>query len=688
MRRILIVLVLLALSLGLASALTVTGTVVSADGKPIKGANVLLYLSLFGDRTTHDLLTDAQGGYSVEVEIDPALLQQDEPLGMIVAYAPGYALARAQFKKSGNVITLNPGTSISGVVTDAGGKPLAGVSVALHSCRDRDNNYAFVFEEWRARFTVTSAPDGSWTLPGIPQTGTALVYLDDDRYVHEQQQVTLAAGEKTNPVRFTARPGATVTGRVLTPPGAPAADAYIYAYPQQNTLRASTGSSKTAADGSYRITGLATGSYAISADSEKQAWIAEPLKDITLTEGKETAAPDLHAHSGAVLEDTVVDAETGTPIPGVQIAILRGKNEQAAGRLSTDNNGHFLYRTEPEQMALLSMQPQRGYLRMLDTEAVPVDLQEGKTVTVVLKLHKGLSVTGTVSDGEGKPVVGAGFSLWLPYSKNGERSQNDTNVSFITDQQGHFELTGLPAGLGTLTLNQANNNKFAEWEQRTPQTIQLPAKEPIAVKVTRLVMQTVTGRVVDTQQRPQAGVTVDISVSNEAGNQQHLTAVTGEDGGYQLAKIPIGYQVSLFSLEKAGYRQFIDHTLSKAGKDTIIDAVLGDALLDGTVLDAETGTPIPGAQIMILRGKNDQADWLNTDRNGNFFYRTQSAQVMVVVSNPPDGYLKMADTEAVKVNLQAGKTVAAVLKLRKGLSVTGTVIDGQDKPVSGLGVSC
>ena len=48
---------------------------------------------------------------------------------------------------------------------------------------------------------------------------------------------------------------------------------------------------------------------------------------------------------------------------------------------------------------------------------------KGKTVTVVVKLHKGLTVTGTVTDEEGKPVAGANFSLRMPYREDGARSQ-------------------------------------------------------------------------------------------------------------------------------------------------------------------------------------------------------------------------------------------------------------------------
>ena len=156
MFRTLAVCALFALSLGLVSAATVTGKVIGAWGKPVKGANV--YLMLYGEQKAVDLRTDDAGGFAVEVDL--ILPRQGERLGQLFAYAPGYALTQAELKTDGNVIPLDPGTTLSGTVVDETGKPLAGVAVCLA-----------VPEEWIARFTAHSGADGSWTLPGIPLAG-------------------------------------------------------------------------------------------------------------------------------------------------------------------------------------------------------------------------------------------------------------------------------------------------------------------------------------------------------------------------------------------------------------------------------------------------------------------------------------------------------------------------------------
>ena len=89
-----------------------------------------------------------------------------------------------------------------------------------------------------------------------------------------------------------------------------------------------------------------------------------------------------------------------------------------------------------------------------------MELQDGKTVTVVLKLRKGLTVTGTVTDEEGKPVAGVDFCIRMPYDLNNAwmENRNDTEVHFTTDQQGHFTVSGLPAGKGTLMLSRQSSD--------------------------------------------------------------------------------------------------------------------------------------------------------------------------------------------------------------------------------------
>ena len=169
-------------------------------------------------------------------------------------------------------------------MVDTTGQPLAGITLSLLDVQHADNAHG-AFDNWYGEFKVTSAGDGSWTLPGVPLGSIATISLADARYAREQRNITLAADAAPAPVSFTAHPGARLTGRILTPEGTPATDALVsITVPGAASLRKTDVAAL--ADGSYCFTGLAAGNYTITTRSKQQAWMADPLKDIALVEGQ------------------------------------------------------------------------------------------------------------------------------------------------------------------------------------------------------------------------------------------------------------------------------------------------------------------------------------------------------------------------------------------------------------------
>ena len=662
MRRIIVLLSLLVLSLGVATAATVTGKVVGPDGQPISGADIFVSLFLTGERQTLNLVTDAVGGYAFDVDL--TLQAQRSSLASLTVYAPGYALADANLMEAaGNVVTLTPATDLRGTVVDAAGKPLAGIPVRLQYVQPTPQQYVSLPTEWYERFTAVTDAEGAWALPGIPRAGTVAVTLNDDRYVRERQLIKLIAGEPAPAVQFTARPGAALAGRVLTPEGAPAADARVSVYLPETAV---SGLGKTAADGSYRITGLATGKYRITAFSEKQEWIVEPLTGVAVTEGAETAAPDLHARTGAVLEGTVTDAETGRPIPGATAMFTFGGGPEGQARrygLRTDAKGHFFQRMLPAPGKLTVDNPPRGYLKILEKDGMAVDLQEGKTAAVTLQLRKGLTVTGTVVDQHGKPAAGVPCYINMPYDNAAEWSSNDTQVHFTTDEQGHFEASGLPPGKGTLGLS-IPFDQPSEWEMPERLEIEVPAKEPLTITVTRKAMNAVTGRVVDANNLPLPGVTATFGARFGRGGQpQTVTAVTDDDGRYRLANIPEGTTVNLLTVTKEGYCRLPTGPLTNGGKATIDDAVMAacDATVRGTVRDAG-GLPV--ADATVVSAESGLSVRAVTDAAGAFTLTEQpsAGELHLAAATPAGGGLAACTGNAAEVliTIKPGKVAKPI----------------------------
>ena len=128
--------------------------------------------------------------------------------------------------------------------------------------------------------------------------------------------------------------------------------------------------------------------------------------------------PDLHTHLGAVLEGMLVDAETAMPVTGsATIQVYSGDSidyQSQRAPFWTEQNGHFRYRTPPGKLLLLVNDPPYGYLRPQNAEAVWVELQEGKTTPITLKVHQGRTITGTLIDDAGKPALGVYSFLCNP----------------------------------------------------------------------------------------------------------------------------------------------------------------------------------------------------------------------------------------------------------------------------------
>ena len=81
--------------------------------------------------------------------------------------------------------------------------------------------------------------------------------------------VTVAAGQALNTVNATVRQGGTLTGKVLGPTGAPLSGVRVNVYTKDESLV--TRFSFTAADGTFKVTGLTTGLYFVSAEPEGTA---------------------------------------------------------------------------------------------------------------------------------------------------------------------------------------------------------------------------------------------------------------------------------------------------------------------------------------------------------------------------------------------------------------------------------
>ncbi len=402
---------------------------------------------------------------------------------------------------------LVPGGEITGTVTGSSSDPLAGVEVVAYGI-----NSSFTTA------TVTGA-DGSYTLRGLP-TGTAGWEYDvcfDASGVTTGSSTGYAA-QCYNDVPWDAYyvprgypPAANSSNYTLVTPGAitPDIDAALapagvisgaVVFGSTGALSGVTvdvfdsngyfeGSTITAADGSYQIIGLGTGSYAVCFESRSElgtdystgsvgqctgdvSWDGshnsegeppsppENVTDVQVTDGSTTIANGLTGGtiSGTVtdtssepLQDVTVDAFTntgafeGSAITGASgyyslIGVPPGQYDicfdvsGTTGGSSTTGYVSACYTSAPWYGASNLSGPPSG------SGAVAVAVTDGSTETADMAITPGGEISGTVTDGSSGPLQGVAVDV---VSTDGSRSPQ---VPVSTSAIGTYVITDLPAG--------------------------------------------------------------------------------------------------------------------------------------------------------------------------------------------------------------------------------------------------
>ena len=199
---------------------------------------------------------------------------------------------------------------------------------------------------------------------------------------------------------------------------------------------------------------------------------------------------------------TVID-DAGKPVAGVKLRYDCPARIPELFDVATDAQGHFADR----QGAGRAWDPSH----MSDTpawampESMPIDVPA--TTPIIFKMAKPsalYSITGTVTDADGKPMAGVNIDYNIQYLPN---------LNATSDAQGHFTFSGVPESKGDLGLSHEQPAYPDEQLTSDGCSIQVPSKAPIALSVTRNALVTVSGRVVDAGQHPLAGVTVTCYLS-------------------------------------------------------------------------------------------------------------------------------------------------------------------------------
>ena len=428
----------------LTRGVTLSGTLQDRAGAPITDADLKLSGSLVFSSKHR---TDANGRFRIDGASDHVFF--------LSATAAGFAPVSLDLRDlpqkdwSDLQLTLEPEHTVSGIVVDAEGRPIAGAAVYVETSPRRATGAITTKSDAEGRFRVEGLPKDLGEIGALKGGYTDLRNMDveagqtDVRLVLHRRGILhavvedAATGEPIYPVRV----------KIL--------------HPTERRYRAHNDARKHVGgliadlgrrglhfnnpDGSFAITdGIASDYYyklLVSAEGYSEATVEGAMP---WTADKEQEPLKIPLDRGSVLRGRVVDALHGDALSGVSVVhfVERGRgvqepwnsrrrrSDQTPRRASTDENGEFVLDGIPSESAVLLLSHE-GYSRTSLYRILP------SAGVQVFELTRGATIHGQISTESGTVIPGAKVQLTV----NGVRFPDE-----VSDKKGTFQFSELPVG--------------------------------------------------------------------------------------------------------------------------------------------------------------------------------------------------------------------------------------------------
>jgi uncharacterized GH25 family protein len=433
---------------------------------------------------------------------------------------------------------------------------------------------------------------------------------------------------------------------------------------------------KTDSLGRFEISGLPDGPFEAKAFARGFGTIIKP--DIAFTRNEKRLQQNFDLPRGYEIEGWVVDSD-GKPIPRASVeAIPFSTQNPTRGNTRSDQEGHF---------AILGLAPGQYMVKaeangFVTTEKKPVKAGD-KECQVVLERQSSILVR--VLSKRGTPVRNYRLEVktWFEGQEGYGKSQVPP-VEVRGAKKGVYELSGLNPGNYILQAEALNyaisfSNKFRIAGNST---------DPREIQIQMSKGGTIRGRVVDTQNRPIAGASVQsldnsfqdnpltrIFASMMTVNVSQKTAVTDRKGNFTLKL-----------LTPASYQLMVDHpSYSKTFRKDV--QVRDEQVTDvGTILLRKggrvegivlfKGAPLPGAKVSLSGRvgdpKNPQMVYENVfaDAKGRFkILRSLPAgeyEIQASRTNLANPILAIADIQrsTTQIKVRDGQTTRIRVEIR------------------------
>ena len=666
--------------------ITLSGSVVNGNGKtPAKG--IIIQVEHHENRHSQSpdafvvkKVTGDDGRFSID------LSETKQQYMLFVADEKGHVFtgyAHAGESTNYGTIVLQRGCSLSGLVRDTEGKPLADAEVIL-DIRLQKYTCSHYIEAARTR----ASAKGEFTFPDLSPAEYSYRAASP---LFAAKSGTCQVSEDPAYVEIRMEKPTTIKGRILDDQGKPVVGIKVTAGPDMNA--------ESDAQGNYVIRNVIAGNIGLSVSGK--GYVAKEGRNMTVKCGKGTeVTKDITVVAAGVLKLRLELSEAGITLP----AELSISVESQRG-IQRNYFSQYYQAGVQDSMAVFSNIPPGKYqIRIrnddLSQTSTNATIIAGQETQQTLRLAKVLSLTGKVVDESGNPVNNASVALQAVSEKGagGSRSGFDMPAPdewkhATSDAKGEFKVGGLKPGKRDITVT---HQDFASTNRILDVIEGKLSLEPFVM----MKGLKISGSVLEADGKPARNIAVEATVQVTASDARTMRrsfsgskrAEVGENGTFAISGVDPGkYRLQFTDTESRQTEATLESV--EAGTDDAMVSLSRKHAITGTVTDA-AGKPLKGARFQATKQQGGQTMSFfsfrsgeegenTTDAAGNFTLNLREGAKYVITFTSPS----LLPQKSV-VDLSAGAKPGAPLKIvmMPGYKVTGIVVGKQGKPAAGLDV--
>jgi len=599
----------------------ISGTVTSAvTSDPISGATMTLYRNGNLEAST---TTAFDGTYSF-AGLSPGNYELQAAASSFQTQIKGVRVRNNLTTLVDFSLEINPGT-IAGTVINSATDPIFGALVEV------SQGGILIGSD-------TTAVDGTYSIGGLPP-GSYVVTASAASYQTLAVGASVTGGAITTvDFELASNPGI-ISGTVTDTNGSPLQSVLVQVIAGGATIA----SGLTDSSGNYLFSGIAPGSYTVSAS---KTLYQTQVVGVSVSSDTTTIANFSLAADPGIISGTVTAATGGGPLVSVLIQVILDNIVIATG-LTDDNGEYSVGGLAPGSYAVRA--GKTGY--QTSTTGAIVASGSVTTVNFSLAANPG-AIAGTITDSvTTAPIAGATIAVRLGGS-----------IIFmdITDDNGNYSIEGVAPGSYTVSASKSGYQTNIVGAIVTAGTTTLVdlALSPNPGEVSGIVTDLSTGT-------PIAGATVEILDDNIF----ITSTLTESNGAYQISGLTPGSYI--MHVHASGYQLGVVGAVIESGQTTTVNFSLesNPATVEGTVISTVDGLPIAGTLIEVIEDSFILASTL-TDSSGAYSITGLFSGTFTMHAHATN-----YQTGAENVTLTAGHTTTVNFSLASNpAAIQGTVV--------------